>query len=597
MKNFLKFLQQVLVNTVSILVAFTILLVLGIIILIFSFPSNDVEVKESSVLFIKLNKPFVEKENAESFAGALDNPFTSSQEGMGVLELKKTLKQAKEDENIKGIFLNMGLASGGLASFEEIRNALIDFKESKKFIVVYGEYFTEKAYYLASVADKIYLNPAGVVEFNGFSAERMFYIGALEKLEIKPEIFRVGNYKSAVEPFMLEEMSEASREQTKSYLGSIYNHFIQNIAKSRKIDKKALREIADSLKVRNPEDAKKYKLITDIGYYDEARAFIQKKLKIEEEDKVNFISLDKYQEYQAQEEEEISFSDDEPKIAVIVANGEIITGQGNENFIGSEKIAQTLRKIRRDENIKAVVLRINSPGGSALASDVMWREIMLTKEKIPVIASMSDVAASGGYYMAMACDTIVAQPNTITGSIGIFGILFDAHALLENKLGITTDRVSTGAFSDLGNPNRAMRDDEKIIVQEMIEEGYEIFTSKAAKGRNMKIADLKKIASGRVWSGIEAKERGLVDVLGGFDEAIAIAAKKADLKEDEYELKFYPKYEDFFDRFLKQLQVSIQASLFPELLELPIYLQQKLQFLNQRKDWIQARMPYDLMIL
>ncbi|MEO0333488.1 MAG: signal peptide peptidase SppA, partial [Bacteroidota bacterium] len=441
---------------------------------------------------------------------------------IGLLQIRSAIQAAKEDENIQGIYLDASLSLGGFASLEEIRNDLVNFKESGKFIISYSDFLSEKAYYIASVADELYIHPDwGGVEFNGFMVETVFIKETLDKLGLKPEIFRVGDFKSAIEPLTRTSMSDSSRAQTVSFLNSLYDTYLDRITTSTDISENQLRSLADSMKIQEPQDAVDASMVTGLRYPDEVRDLLREKLGLgeeEEDDEINFISVGKYSK--AVEARAPDYSRN--RVAVIVASGNIVDGEGDMNSIGGDKFAKEIRKAREDDNVKAMVIRINSGGGSALASDKMWREIQLAKQEKPVIASMSDVAASGGYYMAMGCDTIVAHPNTITGSIGIFGAFFNVEGMLD-KIGVDTEIVQTGEFADIFSPSKPMSEAERRIIQNGIEQGYETFTSKAAEGRNMSVEQLKKVASGRVWSGTEALERDLVDVLGGLDDAVAIA--------------------------------------------------------------------------
>ncbi|MCU0436835.1 MAG: signal peptide peptidase SppA [Raineya sp.] len=549
-----------------------------------SFSSSEKpDIEENSVILLNLSRPLAERSTEDPFEG-LNLPVNNTPAKLGLLEVIQTIKNAKNDKKIKGIYINTEGVSSGYAALKEIRDALVDFKKSNKFIYAYGEYYTEGAYYLSSVADKIYLNPIGLVEFNGLYSEVPFIKGVLEKLEVKPEIFRVGEFKSFIEPLILDKMSDANRLQVTSYLNSIYSVYLKDISASRKIDIPQLRKISDSMLVRKAEDALTYQLITNIGYEDEILGVLRKELKVDKKDKIKFVTVSSY--YKSLE---TKYSKN--KIAVLFAEGDINSGKSTDESIGSETIVNELRKLRKDDKVKAIVLRIDSPGGSALASDVMWREIMLTRKEKPVIASMSNVAASGGYYMAMACDTIVAQENTITGSIGIFGVLFNAENLLRNKIGVTTDRVTTGKYSDIGNPVRPMTAQERQIIQDNVERGYETFTTKAAQGRRMSVEDLKKIASGRVWSGSQAKENGLVDIIGGLDVAIEIAAKKA--KITEYQPKYYPVQQDFFAKLSGK---SKEEALIREQLGEETYLYYKTLQKIKNLQGVQARLPFDLVI-
>jgi protease IV len=520
--------------------------------------SEEVSLKDNSVLKLDFNRPIVENatddENPfKSFGG----PFAEGADNLGLVQIRDGLKRAAADSHIKGIYLQANYPQAGYSSLEEIRNALLEFKKSGKFIYSYGEMFSEKGYYLSSVSDKIYLNPSGGMDFNGISAEVSFFKGALDKLDIKPVVFRVGEFKSAVEPYLRENMSDANKAQYASLLGSLNNHIFEQIAKSRNIQVADLKNIADNLVAYKPQGALGSKLVTNVGYYDEFESDLKKTLKRDADDKIEFVGLTKF----LKAESAIPYNDSNNKIAVIVGEGAIVGSKADKGNIGSDDWVAELKKAREDKKVKAIVLRIDSPGGSALASDVMWREVELTKKVKPVVASMGDYAASGGYYMAMGAETIVAQPTTITGSIGIFAQFFNFENFLKNKLGITHDRVNTNAHSDFPTVTREMDEFEKAWFQKSIENGYETFTTKAAKGRNMSVEKLKSLAGGRVWSGIEAKQNGLVDELGGLEDAVKIAAKKAKLKEGDYKTRFYPQPKNFIEEFLEKKGDEAEAKL------------------------------------
>lgn len=544
------------------------------------------EVKEQSVLYFNLSGQISERIPEDPFSDFIK---INDQTGIDLLSTLRAIESAEVDPNIEGIYMEHGFLSGGYGSLEEIRLALLSFKETGKFVYSYGEYMGEGNYYLASVADEIYLNPQGILELNGLSANITFFKGLFEKLDIEPQIFRVGEFKSAIEPFSRKNMSEANRRQTTSFLNSIYDYYLQNVSISRNIALDKLKNISDSMLIRKPEDAFTYGLVSKVAFEDEMKALLKSTLELEDKDKINFISIGDYSSV-AKKSEEYSSN----KVAIIVADGAIVSGKGDTNSVGSDKFARAIRKARENKRVKAVVIRINSPGGSMLASDVMWREIMLTKAVKPVIASMSSVAASGGYYMAMPCDTIVAQPNTITGSIGIFGMLFNMSGLLENKLGITSDVVSTGKFSDIYTVSRPLSDMEKSIIQTGVNNGYETFTAKAAEGRNMDQDELKKVASGRVWTGLEAKERGLVDVLGTFNDAVDLAAQAAGI-EDDYMITYYPELKSTFEELFGQLLGEQEAKILQnEFGTMGTYVE-AIKKLEEYKG-IQARLPYDLEI-
>jgi protease-4 len=562
------------------------------IILVIALVPKEEGITDNAVLKIDLDKNLSERESQDIF-GSLKPSFTGEEGSIGLLELRQSIKKAKEDDKIKGIILDLRQFSAGFASLEELRNTLVDFKKSGKFLVAYSESYSEGNYYLASVADKIYLPESGLIELNGLGVELLFFKGTLEKLDIKPEIFPVGKFKSAVEPFRFEKMSDANREQTKSFLNSIYGHYVNKISESRKIDTATLRNISDSMLVRTSKDALKYKLVTDIGYYDELVDFVKSKMKVEGDDKLNVITLSKYQ---GSEPPSLDDEKGSNQVAVIFANGGIESGKAGPNRIGSETLAKELRKARLDDDIKAVVLRINSPGGSALASDVIWREVVLLGKKKPIIASMSDVAASGGYYIAMACDTIVAHPSTITGSIGVFGIMFNGENFLKNKLGITSDREKTGQFSDLGSFTREMTDFERKAIQSEVERIYVDFKAKVAQGRKMDTANVEKYAQGRVWTGIEAKTNGLIDVYGGMDEAIKIAANGAKLG-DDYKVVYLPEVKnvllkELFDQMDEEATAQIETH--NEMEQFYPYLKTLVEL--KKMQGVQARMPFEIII-
>ncbi|MFD2514918.1 signal peptide peptidase SppA [Pontibacter locisalis] len=584
----LNFLKYVLATIVGLLVFFFIGVLLLFGIAASTASRDEVKIADGSVLELKFDKPIKERDPKNPLA-ELGFSFGSLSSTDGLDQIKAAIRRAKVDDNIEGIFLNMTFVDAGMGKLEEIRNELIDFKKSGKFVVSYADISTEKAYYLSSVADKIYLNPMGTIEFNGMSSELFFFKRLLDKLNIEAQIFKVGTYKSAVEPFFLEEASDANREQLNSFLNSMNSYQLQKIAKSRGMSVAELKDVQDNLLVRDPEDAKKFKLITDIGYFDEAISYMKNDIGIEEKEKIELVQLSKYKKVKDK-----NISTSKNRIAVIYAEGDIVDGDGDDDNIGGRKYADAIRKARLDDNVKAIVLRISSPGGSALASDIIWREVQLAKKQKPVIASMSDVAASGGYYMAMGCDTIVAHPNTITGSIGVFGVIPNIQGFLNEKMGITVDHVSTGKFSEAPTITRPMTAQEKEIVQNQIDQIYETFTSKAAEGRNMTQDKLKEYASGRVWSGIEAKQRGLVDEYGGLEKAIAIAAVKAGI-EDDYRLQELPARKGFFEELFGGLGSEVKMqSIKAELGELYPYYQMYKKV--ETMKGAQARMPFDLTV-
>ena len=508
---------------------------------------SEFEVNENSILKLDLNRPIVENASTEEdnpFA-TIPNPFFESTEKIGLIQILSALERARIDNNVKGIYLDVSFPMAGYAKLTEIRNALEKFKRSGKFIYAYANSYSEKSYYIASVADEAYLNPSGLLDFNGISVQYMFYKKAFDKLEIEPLVFRVGQYKSAVEPFIRENMSPENKMQTQSFISSINREVFSKISLSKKISANKLNQIADSLLAMNPVHAEKLGMIK-LGYWDQFESLLKSAVKIKAKNELTFIKLADY----LKAKNPIKTVEGTDKIGVLVAEGEIVGSKGGDENIGSDDFVKELRKLRDNKSIKAIVLRIDSPGGSSLASDEMWREIELAKKVKPIVASMSDYAASGGYYMAMGTNTIVAQPTTVTGSIGIFAQWLNIDRFLSNKIGITQDYVNTHANSNFMNSLGELTEFQKSVIQNMVNQGYETFTSKAASGRKMSIEKLKSLAGGRVWTGIQAKEIGLVDELGGLDVAIEIAAKKGKLKPGAYKVVVYPKAKSFLDQLI-----------------------------------------------
>jgi protease-4 len=541
----------------------------------------------NSVMHIELDFPIQERTTKNPLQGI--GPF-GDKKSVGLNDILENIKKAKTDDNIKGLYLDVSNLSAGQASIEEIRNALLDFKKSKKFIISYSEVYTQAAYYLASVADKVYLNPEGMLEFKGFHSELTFFKGTLDKLEIEPQVIKVGTYKSAVEPFILDKMSPANREQVTSFMGSMYDHFLTQISSSRKIPKDSLFAIANDLKVQNAQEAVKYHLADALKYKDEVLDELKRRAGSDVKKDVRSVNIT---DYNGSEDDDEKSGDRSTRIAVVYANGEIVGGEGDDETIGSERISRAIRKARMDDKVKAIVLRVNSPGGSALASDVIWREVVLTKKVKPIVVSMGDVAASGGYYIACAADSIFAQPNTITGSIGVFGIIPNMQKFFNNKLGITFDGVKTGKFADLGSTTRPLTDAERMIIQNEVNHIYDSFIKKVAAGRKKDQAYINSIGQGRVWSGSQAVSNGLVDKLGDINYAIRSAAKMA--KVTDYKVSSYPEMKSPLQSFLgdsgdkvktyfAKLQLGEQYGYYQQ-------LKNALQFTG-----VQTRMPYTISI-
>lgn len=579
-------------NVLAVIVGLLIFWVIGFFILAgviaVSSGESKVQTVENSLLHLNLDNVLIVEQGVDdelelpAFAGFGSVPT------VGLNQVKTAIKTAKADGNIKGIYLQAGNVMAGQSMLSEIRAALQDFRASGKFIVSYSEVMTESGYYLSSVADEVYLNPLGAMEFNGLSSEMVFMKGLFEKVEVEPVIFRVGEFKSAVEAFTLDKMSEENRLQTESYLKDLNDHFLAHIAESRSIALERLHEINSQMLVREIKDALDLGLVDGLWYDDQVKDLLRDKLGINEDEDIASINITRINKT-AKAENRLSRN----RIAVIVADGEIVSGNA-EGVISSDKFLAEIRKARKDEDIKAIVLRVNSPGGSVLASEVIWRELSEAQKEKPLIASMSDVAASGGYYIAAPADTIVAHPNTITGSIGIFGLWFNAQGLLNNKLGITTDVAKTGDFSDFMTPTRPLSDVERSVIQNQVEDGYDVFISRVAEGRDMSKEAVQEVASGRVWSGLQAKDRGLVDVLGDLDDAIQIAAAKAGV-EDDYRVLYYPEQKTMLERILAELSQDVQSRYMRLKLGSAYFIYQQLEKTRQYEG-VMVRLPYDVYI-
>ncbi len=544
MKSFFKNVLSTIVGVVLSVVVVVLLFIAIISIAISTLDSDkETKVKANSILKITLSRPIVER--------ASDNPFENlsitNMDPETEIEFKSILdniEKAKTDDRIKGIYLNVPWVNAGLSQTEEIRNKLLDFKKSGKFIISYAEYYSQSGYYLSSVADKLYLNPEGIFELKGLSAQIMFYKGLLEKLDIEAQVIRHGKFKSAIEPFILDKMSKENREQISLLLTTISDNILDSIASQRGLTLSRVEELADNLELNTAQKCFEHHFVDALIYQDELEEKLKSKLG--EEAKLQLISLTKYNNAKVEKQGKIS----RDKIAIIYATGEINSGKGDLKSIGSVTTAKAIKEAREDERVKAIVLRVNSPGGSALASDVIWRETTLAKAEKPLVISMGDVAASGGYYIACAADTIVANPTTITGSIGVFGLIPNLQHFYKNKLGITIDTVNTHKHADMG-VNRALTAFEKAKIQESIEEIYATFIGHVAEGRNMSTAAVDDIGQGRVWTGYDAKRLGLVDVLGGLETAIDIAAHLAKL--DDYRIVSLPKKEAPLEIFIKEI--------------------------------------------
>lgn len=549
-----------------------------------------VKVAENTVLHIKFDTEIRDRSSKDPFS-SIDFATMQPTSALGLNDILKNLDKASKDPNIKGIYLDLSSIQTGFANVQEIRNALLKFKESGKFILAYSETFSQGSYYLATAADKIYLNPEGMLDFKGLSAEVAFLKGTLDKLEIDMQIIRHGKYKSAVEPFMLEKMSPENKEQMMALVNGIWAEVLEGVSQSRNISKEELNRIADNLLIGNAKDAVALGLVDEVKYHDEVISELKDLTETEQDKDLETLTLAKYFDAPDPAKEKV---DRQNKVAVVYAIGEIISGKGSDDVIGSDRIAEAIRDARKDEKVKAIVMRVNSPGGSALASDVILREAKLAAAEKPFIVSMGSVAASGGYYISAAAHKIFAEPSTITGSIGVLGMIPNLEKTMKNKLGITFDYANTNANSDFMTLNKPLTPQQRDVIQGWIEDVYKTFVNHVVEGRGMTFAEVDSVGQGRVWIGSDALEIGLVDELGGINDAIAAAAAQAEL--GTWSIKEFPVQKDFFEQLLEDLtgQGSLDARIRAELG--PQYrLYQQLRYW-QNASGVQARMPFDIYV-
>lgn len=587
MKEFFKF---TLATITGIIVSCVVLFFVSILILfgMLSSSESETQVRKNSVMMLDLNGMLAERSQ--------DNPFdmflSEDETTYGLDDILSSIQKAKENENIKGIYLQAGTMGAGFASLEEIRKALIDFKTSGKFVIAYGDQYSQRLYYLSSVADKVLLNPQGSIGWYGLASTPIFYKDLLSKIGVEMQVFKVGTYKSAVEPFIATEMSPANREQVTVFLGSIWDQMLSDVSESRNVSKEKLNEAADKMLMFYPaEDCVEYGLADTLIYKNDVRNYLKTQIGIDEDDRMPVLTL----------KDMVNVKKNVPKdksgniVAVYYAYGEIVDrgSSYNENGINSSEVIRDLRKLKDDEDVKAVVLRVNSPGGSAFGSEQIWYAVTELKKEKPVIVSMGDYAASGGYYISCNADSIVADPTTLTGSIGIFGMFPNVKGLTD-KIGLSFDVVKTNTYSDFGMMGRPLNDGEKALMQNMVNEGYELFVKRCAEGRGMTTDEIKKIAEGRVWTGATAKELGLVDELGGLDRALEMAIGKAGL--EAHTVISYPGKKSFFETLMDTNPGGyIQSRM----------LKGKVGELYNQFDWlnnfencdkIQARVPFELNI-
>ncbi|MCX6235649.1 MAG: signal peptide peptidase SppA [Bacteroidetes bacterium] len=591
MKDFFKFMFASMLGFIlTLIILFLIFIVIVFSAVSMSGSKDVVMIPAKSLLYLKFENPVPDR------APKSINPFDFSnfafEKIMGLNDILRNIEKAKNDPNIKGIYLELSVIPSGISTIEEIRNKLLEFKESGKFIICYGEVFTQGAYYMATIADKIYMHPKGVMQFKGVNAELMFLKGTLEKLDIQVQIIRpAGNkYKSAVEPFFLEKMSDANREQIMAYVGDVWNHIVKGVSECRNLPVNEINAIADSLLVKNSEDALKYRFIDGLMYKDELQAELRNLLNLPENKKISLVKLSKY--------DGVILKDTKPKftsnkIAVVYALGDIAGGEGDDNSIGSERLSEAIRQARKDSTVKAIVFRVNSPGGDALASDVIRREIELAKKVKPVVASYGDVAASGGYWISCNADKIIADETTLTGSIGVWGIIPNFQGLLNKKLGITMDNVQTNKNSGFPSVTRPMTDYESSIMQSYVDDTYSDFLNLVSGARSMTTDSVNAIGQGRIWSASDAKAIGLIDDFGGIEKAIKLAGEMAGIT--DYKLLSLPRQKDLFQQIIEGLTGRGESSIIKKELGENYRYYQLIRNVTHL-DGIQARMPFEMTI-
>ena len=590
MKSFLKY-------TLASFTGFLILIIIcffimvGIIGSAISSSKKEVVVQQNSMLQLKLSSEIVDRAPNDPFQ-EIDLPMFAGTKKLGLNDILDAIEKAKTNNNIKGIYLRVENIPAGYATVQEIRNALLDFKkETNKFIYAYSETYSQKAYYLASAADKVFISPEGMLMFTGIAAKPVFFKHALEKIGVEMQVIRHGKFKAAVEPFMYDKMSDDNREQVEVYIGSIWNSILGSISESRNISVENLNKIADQNLLFAPtEESYKVGLIDSVIYEDQVLDFLRTKTGVAKDKGIPLVSVHDLKNLPEQAHKAYTKN----KIALVYAAGEIaLDNTSSDEGISGRDLAREIRKVRTDSTIKAIVLRVNSPGGSALASELIWREVKLATQVKPVIVSMGDVAASGGYYISCAADMIIADPTTITGSIGVFGVIPNAEKLLEDKLGINHDLVKTNTLADMPNTNRALTTTEKTIIQKNVVDVYKTFVNHVAEGRSMTYEAVDAIGQGRVWTGENALKIGLVDQLGDLDVALEIAKEKVGL--DNVRIVAYPEQKDPIQELINDLSGNVKMSILKSELGNNV---RYYEMLNRVKgvNGILTRMPYDFII-
>ncbi len=569
------------------LVVFAILGIILLIGLVASVTATDKPfIGSNAILVLDLSSSFKEQPH--------DNPvnalFDGTENDLPTLyDMVRLIKHAVSDSSIKGMYILCGSNPNGFAASEELRKAVLAFRRHK-FVMAYGETISQKGYYVGNAANKLYTHPQGGVDWSGFSADLLFLKGTLDKLDIQPQIFYAGKFKSATEPFRETKMTEPNRLQTAVWLGDLYSNFLESTAQTRKLDTATLRALAVNGTIQTAHDAWRNRLVDGLKYDDEVKKEWLGRLKLGERSRINFVTFADYAKARSFRQEKGS-----ERIAVIYADGDIVSGNGDNEQVGSDAFRTILRRVRLDKDVKAVVLRVNSPGGSSLASDVIWREVSLTRKEKPVIVSMGDVAASGGYYIACNADSVFANANTITGSIGVFSILPNMASFFKNKLGITFDGVKTAPYADMGSPTRPLTEPEKRFFQAAVDSIYYTFKSRVANGRKKNMEYVDSIAQGRVWTGSYGLGLGLVDRVGTMQDAVDCAARMARLK--EFRVKEYPEKKNFFDELLNNYKKSVKKDLLKEEIgEEQVSLIKQFKQVRQMIKEPQARLPFTFSI-
>ena len=588
MKDFFKY---TLATVTGIILTSVIVFILSIVTFVgmLSGTESETPVKKNSIMKLEFNGALSERSQDNPFEQFLGDNYTT----YGLDDILSSIQKAKEHDDIKGIYIEANYLSSSFASRQEIRNALADFKTTGKFIVAYGDAYTQGLYYLSSIADKVLLNPKGKVEWRGLSSNPVFYKELLDKLGVEMQIVKVGTYKSAVEPFIDKEMSDANREQITAYINSVWNTLLTDISESRNISKDSLNMIADKmLMFYQSEENVKYGLVDTLIYKNDVRDYLKEMVGVDKDSRLPVLGLSQMKNVKKNVPKDKSGN----IVAVYYAYGSIDMGSsgfGTEEGIVSNEVIRDLRKLKEDKNVKAVVLRVNSGGGSAFGAEQMWKAVEELKKEKPVVVSMGDYAASGGYYMACNADCIVAEPTTLTGSIGVFGMIPNMSGLMK-KIGISFDMAKTNKYADFGAPGRGLNNDEKTLLQMMVNEVYDLFLTRCSEGRNISKEELAKIAEGRIWTGAMAKELGLVDELGGLDKALEIAAGKAEI--ENYTVLGYPAKKDFFSSLIEEKPTNyIQSQILRSNLG-DFYKDFSFIKSLEEADVLQARLPFELNI-